>query len=212
MDKDKVQFFDKLPDNGQFVYVMGVDLGGGRAYDAVVLIAYDIYERKSYVVKEWEGPTDGRTLEHLASRIKGMVLEVGEVSHISVDFGGLGSRLAYILQTNYGITNIHPAEKSTKMAYLEELRTEIHTGRLLFRRESLLVKEFPQIFYTEDQTEIDDENGLHSDLIDACLYSTRYLFNKYPKERPVKKTHAEKEIERRLGLDAKRKKQFRSAF
>ena len=210
VDSGKVQFFDKLPDNGKFVYVMGVDLGGGRAYDAIVLIAYDLYERKSYVVKEWEGPTDGRTLEELATRIKGYVKDAGKVDHIAVDFGGLGSRLAHILQSHYGIIGIHSAEKTTKMAYLEQMRTEIYAGRLVFKESSLLVNEFPQIYYTEDQCEVDDEAGIHSDLLDACLYSMRHIFNQYPRKRIVPKTHAEREIERRLRLAKGSKNKFHS--
>ena len=204
IEKEKVQYFDELPKE-KLEYVIGVDIGGGKAKDAIVIIAYHKYERKAWVVEEEEYDTENEDIEFLATHLK-RFYDIYKPHNIAIDTGGVGNRIAGVLRYRYGVPSVSPAIKQDKMAHLEEMKAEIHQGRLLFKEDSPLVDEFPQIIYNEDRSEIDDENGLHSDLLDACLYAMRDVFNAWPKEKPVKKTYSQERIEAILRKKNKRTK------
>ena len=174
--------------------VVGCDIGGGRARDAIVAIIYNKYEKQAWLAEELELESAEEDVETLATHLK-RFYEKYKPSAISLDYGGVGARIAQVLRQRYGIPNVVPAIKKDKMSHLEEMRAEAYRGRLLFSTKSELFEEFSQIIYTPDFTEIDDENGLHSDLLDACLYAMRYVWNSWPQEKPKEKTHKEKRIE-----------------
>ena len=165
---------------------------------------WDKYEKKAYTHHEEELDTKDEDLEVLATRIKFLYDKYNPVA-VNVDTGGLGARIATILRTRYGI-NCVPAIKQDKMAHIREMKTEILNGRLLFKPDSQLVQEFPQIIYSDKGDKIDDVQGIHSDLLDACLYAMRYLWNAYPEEKQKEETYKEKRM--REILERRKKKRL----
>ena len=205
-EQERVQKYHELPaDWHTYEAVLGVDVGGGKAKDAIVAIVYNNYERIAWVAEEWEDESANKDIQDLATKIK-YFYEKYKPSGIAFDYGGLGSRLAQILSNRYGIPGVYPAIKKDKMSHLLEMRAEAYRGRLLFGPNSELYDEFPQIIFTPDLLEIDSENGLHSDLLDACLYAMRYLWNAHPEERPVKKSYKERRIAELLTSNTKKGK------
>lgn len=193
-DQNRIQLFNALPDDYKgFNAVIGVDVGGGKARDAIVVIIYNNYENLAWVAEEMEINTAQEDIEKLATNIKYFYEKYRPLA-ITLDYGGIGSRLAQILTQRYGIPGVIPAIKKDKMAHLEEMRAEAYRGRLLFSEKSELYQEFSQIIYTEDHSGVDDENGLHSDLLDACLYAMRFVWNSWPEKKPEKKSYKFKRI------------------
>ncbi len=198
INPERVTTYDTLPsDHGSYKAVLGVDVGGGKSKDAIVAIIYNIYEKKAWLAEELEIDSSDKDIEDLATNIK-KFSEKWKPHAIAFDTGGVGQRLAMILRTRYGIPGVISAKKQDKMAWLETMRTEAYRGRLLFHNDSELLKELNQIIYTEDKLKIDDENGIHSDLIDACLYAFRHVYNSYPQPRPVEKSYKQKRIDQFL--------------
>ena len=193
--QDRISKYKELPhDCNTFKAVIGVDIGGGRARDAIVACIYSKYDKKVYVAEELELETAGEDVENLATRLK-YFYEKYKPHAIHLDYGGTGARIANVLSTRYGVPNVVPAIKKDKIAWLEVMRTEAYRGRLLFGPKSELFDEFSQIIYTPDFQEIDDNAGLHSDLLDACLYSFRGIYNLFPEPVIKEKTYEEKRIE-----------------
>ena len=95
------------------------------------------------------------------------------------------------------------------MSNIEELKTELYRGRFKIKKESRFMEEMPQIIYKPDYSKIDDELGLHSDIADAILYCFRYINNKYTKDRPKKKTYAEKRMDEKIQKLTMKKKRSR---
>ena len=203
-NEKKVAFYDQLPDGHKsYECVVGVDVGGGQSKDAIVAIIYNKYERKAWVAEELEIDSSDQDIEELATNVK-RFYEKYKPHSIAFDTGGLGNRLAVTLRTRYGIPGVVPAIKQDKMAWLEIMKAEVQRWRLLFGRDSQLVKEFPQIIYTTDKLEVDDINGLHSDLLDACLYSFRFVYNAWPAVKPVKESYKQKRLKEILKKNKKR--------
>ena len=197
---DRVTTYSELPpdhNKSHYKAVMGVDIGGGKAMDAIVVLIYNIYERKAWLVDEHECDSSELDLQDLASKIK-FYYKKWNPHSIALDYGGVGGRVAGELRMRYGIPCIQKAIKKDKMTWVETMRTEAFRGRLLFKEDSELLKELPQIIYTEKKDEIDDEQGLHSDLFDACLYAFRHIYNAWPSDRPVEKSYTEQRIEELL--------------
>ena len=198
---DKIKTFSGKPPGsiGDLVTVIGVDIGGGWAKDAICVLQYSRYNDKVYLVEEWEKDTRDETLEELAKKINSLSEKYayrGIYPAISIDTGALGNRLVAEMRRRYNSPAMISAKKRDKMDYLMLMRTEAHKGRLLFRKEgSLLVREFPQIFFDETFTELDERNSLHSDLLDACLYSYRLIKNYFPEERRREMTPNERIID-----------------
>ena len=117
---------------------------------------------------------------------------------ISIDTGGLGERIASILRRSYGVYSLFAAKKSEKMAFLKEMRTEAYRGRLVFKTDSLLVEEMPQIIFKADGLSLDDDLGLHSDLLDATLYSFKHITAHFTSNRMQEKSEIDKMLEDRF--------------
>ena len=202
-DSARIKTFKETPDLKDFHVVMGVDIGGGKAQDAIVCLGWNKYENKIYLLDEKCLETADEDLEDLAAHIKYYYEKYKnkgcEPLAIAIDTGGIGERVVSILRRHYNVFRLVAAKKNQKMAHLELMRTEAYKGRLLFREGSQLLNEFPQIIYTPTRDDIDDKLGLHSDLLDATLYSFRHIFAQFTQERPKPKSYEEQARELRYG-------------
>ena len=204
VDVTKVDTFsgDPVGPKDELTTVLGVDFGGGEACHAIVALQYSKYSNKVYCVEEWLQKSKDRTLQELAESIIKMHKKYtynGKKPVISVDKGGHGGVIAYELMRRYKTPPLITAKKRDKLDYLMLVQTEAHKKRLLFRDTgSLLMKEFPQIFFDEKFKDIDKENSIHSDLLDACVYAYRHIYNFLPEVRAKEKTQTQRMKERRI--------------
>ena len=198
-DYSQYAFFDKIPNYKEMIPVMGVDIGGGSAKDAIIVLLYSQYENQTYLDYEEEIETADEDLEKLATGIRNthkIYKELtGQWASVSIDTGGVGKRIAMTLRNRYAVPNVIPAKKEDKMTYLREFKTELLHHRIKLKKDSTLYTEFKQIVYNDRKDQIDDERGLHSDLLDASLYAMRYLMSQYYQTRPKVLTPNEKVIE-----------------
>ena len=198
-DYQSYAFYDSIPDYKEMIPVMGIDIGGGSAKDAIVVLLYSQYENQTYLDYEEEIDTADEDLEKLATATRNVHKNyhdlTGRWASISIDTGGIGKRVAMALRNRYSVPNVIPAEKRDKMTFLREFKTELLHHRIKLKRDSTLYTEFKQIVYTDKKDKIDDERGLHSDLLDASLYAMRYLMSQFYKKRPKVLTPNEKAIE-----------------
>ena len=202
-DPERICTYEEIPENIEnYNIVLGVDIGGGKAQDAIVAIGYNKYKDEMYLLDEKLIDSKDQDLEDLATNIKKLDKKYEDKGcppeAIAIDTGGIGERVSTILKRNYGVTNLIAAKKNQKMSYLENMKTEIYKKRFLFKENSLLKEEMDQIIYTPDRSEVDDDNGLHSDLLDACLYSFRHIHSKFPKDRPKVENYVDKRIRERV--------------
>ena len=195
-DRNRIKTYKELPSNykSTFTFVVGADIGGGRSYDAVVVLGYSQFENKVYVIEEFEEETSEKDVQDFANKLK-YFYEKYKPTATALDFGGHGERIAHVLMIRYGVVGVIPAKKVDKISHLLEMRTEAYRGRLIFSEDSKLMKEFPQIIFNDMGDEVDDKNGLHSDLLDACLYSFRHIYSQFPKVKERDKTYSEMQIE-----------------
>ena len=176
----------------------------GKAKDAVAVIAYHRLSRKSWVVleAEYDTSTDDKVdhIEAFATILRATyekyTIEGQTPLAIAFDTGGVGERIASLMSYRYNVPGIIAAKKSNKMTWIEVLRSELYSGRLSLKEDSLFLSEVDQIIYTERRKEIDDEQGLHSDIMDAVLYAMRHLHNLHPEVKEKPKTEEEKIFEK----------------
>ena len=201
-------FYDHLPEEDEYEKVMGIDVGHKDA-DAIVVIYYSRNTGKIYLHHEEE--KSKQNIFELAERIV-EVDKIHETSMKRIDEGGLGQKISHELQSRYNIY-LQPADKQNKMTYVEILKAEIDRGNFLFQRGSELAKEMNQIIYSDDKSKIDDKRGYHSDLLDATLYSFRYIYN-YILNNKVdkKKTFAEERIAKILKNQRKKDMQEQELY
>ena len=62
------------------------------------------------------------------------------------------------------------------------------------------------IIYTMDRQKIDDKKGLHSDMLDACLYAFRYIYMYLKPKKEVKDVRTWEDKRFQAILEANRKK------
>ena len=208
IDVDKIETFENNPPGykykSDFITVIGVDFGGGKANHAVVVLQYSKYDKKVYAVEEWQRCSKDRTLEEVSTEIKKFYKKYTYSSitpTIVFDPGGHGDALMQEMRCRYGVPPMIKAKRTQKTDYLKLMQSEAHSKRLLFKKnESMLLREFPQIFFDKEFLEIDEDNSIHSDLIDACLYAYRVIRNYMPEVRQRRKSEGEIIKEERLKL------------
>ena len=198
-NQERVKTFEKLPKpEDEYTFVLGVDLGFSRDYNAIVVLAWHEQERKTYLVEETQFAPDIEKLDHLADKIKILYDKYTFTGRppigVSIDTGGTGKKISEILQFRYGVVGLSPAKKQDKMAHIEEMRNELHAGRFLLKKDSEFLEEMSQIIYDEQKEKISDQ-GLHSHLLDAALYAYRFVTDQFPKSQRRPLTYAEKRIQ-----------------
>ena len=168
-------FYDTLPENIPcWNVVMGMDLGYNDG-NAIVILYYSHKEKNIYVVFEevWKK----QTIDRLAIVAK-MLQDQHDVKNVVIDTGSGGAKnISETLSSHYGLHGVESAEKHDKVTYIKTLQAEMSLGHVKFKRNSQVVREMEQILWNERCDGFDDKTGIHSDLIDALLYSFRYIYN-----------------------------------
>ena len=183
-------------------YVVGYDIGYDDA-DAICVLCYSLHDSKVYLIEEHVGTK--QTLQEPVKVLK-YIQQKYNSPPIIVDTGGLGKKIGQELMYRYEL-NVTPAEKSDKGGWLHTMRDSLHRGDLKIRPSSHAISEM-RLTQWNDKQDGFDPKGYHPDLLDALLYSYRYVHNylKLSKPKPVKeKTRKELKIE---AVARKKLKQF----
>ena len=193
-------FYDKLPASDSYIKVIGIDTGYHDA-DAIVVLYYSLNTGKIYLEEEIQEKK--QTTTELFRKTEELYIK-HDVSHVVYDSAAGGKKIVETYLAEGGIMPMLVADKTNKMDYVEILRSNIQRGDMMFKRGSELAQEMKQIIYNHDKSKLDDKQGIHSDLLDATLYSFRFIYNWIrtgaPKEKETFKDKRIRQIMRNTSL------------
>jgi phage terminase large subunit len=178
---DHVNHYDVLP-KGEYVYIMGIDIGYNDA-DAICVLAYSKDHNKVYLVEEHVKPK--QTISQLAEAIARIDAEYECIKKV-IDAGALGKKITEEIIQRYGIT-LEAADKKRKIEFIELMNADLRKGIFMIKKTSIAAEEAKLIQWdidksTPDKLKISDV--VHSDLWDSLLYAYRearhYLYEKPP--------------------------------
>lgn len=166
--------------------VIGVDYGYSD-YNAMVTIAYNKNTKKSFVVKESKFNKAG--VSEIIDEIKKhyeFAKEICSTNNISSERISIycdtnEESITHDLMSKYKLPAFN-CYKYDKSYAIEMLAEELRTGRMQIPNNGLLDEEMEQILYKRDENtdailpEIDDEFGIHPDIMMALLYASRKMF------------------------------------
>jgi hypothetical protein len=167
---EAINHYDVLPP-GNYVYIMGVDIGFHDS-DALAVLAYSDASKHTYLVEELV--TERQDVTALMEQIQRLRSKYG-VSRIVMDTGGLGKKIAEELIQRYSLP-IEAAEKTRKFENIELLNTQMRTGMFLARKDSLFAWDSYKVEWNRDLRKPDKKvisDRFHSDICDAVLYGWR---------------------------------------
>ena len=164
--------YDALPaTRGKWNYIVGVDIGFKDA-DAIAVIGWNEYEKKTYLIEEDVGR--GRDITELAASIAAVVKKYDPMK-VVMDTGGLGLKIAEELRKRFQLPVV-AAEKTRKFEYIELLNDALRYNRFFASNKSLFANDCMLIEWDKDRMAPDRlivSNKFHSDISDAVLYSFR---------------------------------------
>ena len=170
-DTKKNHFLDvDIPEEDRR-YVIGVDLGFNDQ-DAFAVMCYCDYDPRVYLVREYT--RRGQDVTSCCEKVQELCEEFNHPTVI-VDSGSIGKKVMEEMIHRYGISAI-PAEKSEKGGWIHVTRQHLHRGHLKIRQESKSVEEMKKTEWNENQDGW-RKDGFHPDLLDAILYSFRYIYH-----------------------------------
>lgn len=177
--QESINDYEKLPD-GEYVYIMGVDIGYNDA-DAISVLAYSKDHNKVYLVEEFIKPK--QTVSELAEAIHELDSKYGCIKKV-IDAGALGKKIVEEIVQRYGIT-LEAADKKRKVEFIELMNADLRKGTFKIKKTSAAAEESKLIQWdidrsTPDRLKISDT--VHSDIWDSILYAYRearhYLYEK----------------------------------
>lgn len=162
--------YTTLPE-GEFNYIMGIDLGFDDA-DAIAILGWSEKTDKTFLVEELVVAKQGITeLVEAVNRLN----QKYKVTKMVIDQGGLGKKIAEEMRRRHSIP-VQPADKTRKQENVAFLNDALRTGKFMaksssrFAQDSYLV-EIDWGKSTPDKIAL--SKSYHSDIIDAVLYSYR---------------------------------------
>lgn len=176
--------YDELPTEGEWTYIIGVDIGYNDS-DAICVLGYNSFHKKVYIVDEFVKNKLGIT--ELVKQVR-LMRDEWEPIKMVMDAGALGKKIQEEIRSRHGL-NLETAEKARKIEFIELLNDDLRTGRFmaprnsLFEQDSMLVTwDKDSLIKNPDRPKISDT--YHSDINDAVLYAWRecrhYLSQKPP--------------------------------
>ncbi len=165
---------------------VGVDFGFSD-YNAVVSLAYNKNTRQAWVIKENKfNHADISTIVSVIKEhdeaAKAALLSKGIDPEVDVFCDNNEKSIIAELKRNYGV-RAYPAWKHDKAMAIEQLAEELRTGRMNIPLHGTLDDEMDSILYKRDEgtdailPELDEELGVHPDIMMALLYASRQYFH-----------------------------------
>lgn len=161
--------FNSLPE-GQYNYLMGIDLGSVDA-NSLSVLAWTDSSPVTWLVEEVVTP--GQLIDHLAADIKKLQTKY-TFSKMVADTGGLGKMIVEDLRARHGLP-IEAADKTGKMANYALLNNALRAGNFKARIKSVFAQDCNLLEKDRDKSTPDKivVKG-HSDAIDSALYAFRF--------------------------------------
>jgi hypothetical protein len=181
-----------LPNEADFRYVMGVDLGFEDDF-ALAVGAYSLTDGQLYHVFDLK-------LKHQdVYQVADHVLRVVErfdnkIDAIVADASGLGKMVIETLNRRHGL-HIVPAEKREKYDFIELLNADFFSGKVKIQGDSDLDMELRTLQWDLSKhtkaelirtARLREHPGLPNHLCDAWLYLWRYSYHTYAKPAPAR--------------------------
>lgn len=165
---------------------VGVDFGFSD-YNAVVSLAYNKNTRQAWVIRENKfNHADISTIVSVIKEhdeaAKAALLEKGMEPEVDVFCDNNEKSIIAELKRNYGV-RAYPAWKHDKAMAIEQLAEELRTGRMNIPLHGALDDEMDSILYKRDEgtdailPELDEDLGVHPDIMMALLYASRQYFH-----------------------------------
>jgi len=184
--KEALNDFKTLPENKQWNYILGIDIGF-RDSDALAVLAWSESDPNTYLVEELVTAKQGLT--ELVEQVQEMYKKY-KITKAVIDEGGLGKKLAEEMRRRHAIP-VQPADKARKQENVEILNDHLRRGKFKapansrFAQDSYLI----QIDWTKSTpNKIVIKKNPHSDIIDSVLYafkeSPAWSNSPEPKEPP----------------------------
>ena len=223
-DKDALVFkfnkvkntYAKLPSDGEWHYIIGIDIGYNDS-DALAVIGYNTHYKRVYLVDEHV--KNKQNISQLVEVIKEYKEEYKPIRMV-MDAGALGKKIQEELRMRHGL-NIEAAEKTRKIEFIELLNDDLRTEKFKAFKNSLFEEDCMLVQWDKDSRIRNPErprisDTYHSDICDAVLYAWRecrhYLSEKpNPAIKPGTK-EAMDELERQLADECERKKEDPYAY
>ena len=171
-NKDR-NIYTTLPIDGEWTYVMGVDLGWDDA-DSVSILGYNSFHKKIYIIEEWE--KSKQTITELVKKVTHYKETYNPVK-IVVDAGALGKKINEEIRQRHGL-HMDAADKARKVEYIELLNDDLRTGKFMVPQNSVFEEESRLVIWDKDSILRNPERPkisdvYHSNLMDSTLYAWR---------------------------------------
>ena len=165
---------------------IGVDFGFSD-YNAVVSLAYNKNTRQAWVIRENKfNHADITTIVSVIKEhdeaAKSVLLSKNLSPEVDVFCDNNEKSIIAELKRNYGV-RAYPAWKHDKAMAIEQLAEELRTGRMNIPLHGALDDEMDSILYKRDEgtdailPELDEDLGIHPDIMMALLYASRQYFH-----------------------------------
>lgn len=159
--------YTKLPEDVQWDFCLGVDLGF-EDDTAFVVGAYSQYSPHFYVVETHA--EQHMDISAVAERVKALDSKY-VFSRKVVDAGALGKMIKEELASRHGVY-LEPAEKKNKLGFIEHINSDFLTGRVLIPEgEEELIEELTTLPWHPEKREEHPKYKNHR--CDALLYAWR---------------------------------------
>lgn len=190
-DQALAQWISTQP-RADLMFSAGLDYGFSDS-DAFVIVLFSKTSPERWIVYEHKGNRAGVT--ELADKIKAGIAYVENSPlfqsipdrhfYIYSDAGGGGKKISYELSSQFQLPCVD-AYKVDKDFAIEMLQEEVRTGAFKVRKDSAFVDEANKtVWARNDQDELTrkiDDDTFHPDMLDAILYSLRFVWINYGKK------------------------------
>lgn len=189
-----------LPDAHDWYYLLGIDFGFEDDF-ACVVSAWSPSSSVFYQVWDYKAPHV--TIGQMAEVITAAISRFGEFHAMIADTGGFGKSLLATLVTDYGFP-FEAAEKREKRDYIELVNSDLRSGKLMIRHNSLVHREM-ELLQWLDHRRIKENKATPNHAADALIYTWRYAQHHHSKPRAPEITEGSTEWVTRKRLDAREK-------
>lgn len=202
-----------LPDEHDWVYLMGCDLGYDDPF-ALVVVAYSETCPTMYQVYDYK--QSQLTVSDVARVISDTKKIFGDFEVMVGDRGGLGKMVLAELSERYEL-HIEAAEKAEKRDYIELLNSDMIEGRIKVLADSELAQEMNYLVWDSHGQKEDRACANH--VCDSFLYTWRYSYHNFSRGRidppkPGSKSYWDEKIqaEKEKAYERKRRDKHQGYF
>lgn len=167
----KATIVDALPSHGDWVHILGVDLGFNDE-SAFSIVSYSFTHKKAYVSLSFgESGMDFTDVSETIKRLK----KDFAISRIVVD--GANKQGVEEMKKRLGLPELEIAEKQGKAVYLKLLRDDVITGRICFIKGMCddLLDEWSKLQWKDEKKILEDPRCVNHKG-DSTLYAWRETF------------------------------------